>query len=144
VFIEIANRKEEHLGIPLPKGTVRVYKRDSDGGLQFIGEDAIDHTAKDEKLRFKMGDAFDVVASRKQTDWKKTASDTYEAAFEITIRNHKQEDVTVRVVEPIPGDWQMLSSSLDYTKREANTAEFNVPVKKDGEGKLAYRVRMRY
>ena len=144
VFVEIANRKEEHLGIPLPKGTVRVYKRDSDGGLQFIGEDAIDHTAKDEKLRIKVGDAFDVVGSRKQTDWKKIASDTYEAAFEITFRNHKQEDIVVRVVEPVPGDWQMLSSSLDYTKGEAHTAEFRVPVKKDGETKLTYRVRMRY
>ena len=144
VFVEIANRKEEHLGIPLPKGTVRVYKRDSDGGLQFIGEDAIDHTAKDEKLRIKVGDAFDVVGSRKQTDWKKIASDTYEAAFEITFRNHKQEDIVVRVVEPVPGDWQMLSSSLDYTKGEAHTAEFRVPVKKDGETRLTYRVRMRY
>jgi hypothetical protein len=144
VFVEIANHKEAHLGIPLPKGTVRVYKRDRDGGLQFIGEDAIDHTAKDEKMRIKIGDAFDVVGSRKQTDWKKIASDTYEAAFEISIRNHKQEDVTVRVTEPVPGDWQMLSSSLDYTKGEAHTAEFSVPVKKDGEVKLTYRVRMRY
>jgi len=144
VFVEIANRKEDRLGMPLPKGTVRVYKRDSNGGLQFIGEDAIDHTARDEKMRIKMGDAFDVVGSRKQIDWKKIAADTYEAAFEITIRNHKQEDVTVRVVEPVPGDWQMLSSSLEYTKGEAHTAEFSVPVKKDGESKLAYRVRMRY
>jgi len=144
VFVEIANRKEERLGIPLPKGTVRVYKRDSDAGLQFIGEDAIDHTPKDEKMRIKVGDAFDVVATRKQTDWKKTASDTYEAAFEITIRNHKPEDVVVRVIEPIPGDWQMLGSSHDYKKGEAHSAEFNIPVKKDGEAKLAYRVRMRY
>jgi len=144
VFVEIANRKEEKLGIPLPKGTVRVYKRDSDGGLQFIGEDAIDHTAKDEKVRIKVGDAFDVVGSRKQTDWKKIASDTYESAFEITLRNHKEEDVVVRVVEPIPGDWQMLSSSHVHKKGEAHIAEFNIPVKKNGETKLAYRVRMRY
>ncbi|HEX9022245.1 MAG TPA: DUF4139 domain-containing protein [Geobacteraceae bacterium] len=144
VFVEIANRKEANLGIPLPKGTVRVYKRDSDGGLQFIGEDAIDHTPKDEKVRIKVGDAFDVVGSRKQTDWKKTASDTYEAAFEIDLKNHKKEDIVVRVVEPIPGDWQMLSSSYDYSKNEAHTAEFNIPVKKAGETKLTYRVRMRY
>jgi hypothetical protein len=144
VFVEIANRKEERLAIPLPKGTVRVYKRDSDAGLQFIGEDAIDHTPKDEKIRIKVGDAFDVVGTRKQTDWKKTASDTYEAAFEITIRNHKLEDVVVRVIEPIPGDWKMLGSSHEYKKGDAHTAEFNIPVKKDGETKLAYRVRMRY
>jgi hypothetical protein len=144
VFIEIANSKEEHLGMPLPRGNVRVYMRDSEGALQFIGEDAIDHTAKDEKLRIKVGDAFDVVGSRRQTDWQKTASDTYEAAFEINIRNHKQEDVLVRVVEPIPGDWQMLSSSMEYTKGESHTAEFRVPVKKNGEARITYRVRMRY
>jgi hypothetical protein len=144
VFIEIANSKGKHLGIPLPSGKMGVYKRDDEGGLQFIGEDTIEHTAKDEKLRIKVGNAFDVVARRKRTDWKKTASDTYETAVEIDIRNHKQEDVLVRVVEPIPGDWQMLSSSMDYTKGEAHTAEFSVPVKKDGEARLTYRVRMRY
>jgi hypothetical protein len=144
VYVEIANRKEEKLGIPLPKGTVRVYKRDRDGGLQFVGEDSIDHTPKDEKVRIKVGDAFDVVASRKQTDWQKITSDTYESAFEIILKNHKAEDVIVRVVEPIPGDWQMLSSSHDYKKGDAHSADFNIPVKKDGESKLTYRVRMRY
>jgi hypothetical protein len=144
VFVEIENREKNHLGIPLPKGTVRVYKQDSEGGLQFIGEDAIDHTPKDEKVRIKLGDAFDVVGSRKQTDWKKTAYDTYEAAFEISLRNHKKEDVVVRVVEPVPGDWKMLSSSHEFTKTEAFTAEFRIPVPKDGEAKLTYRVRMRH
>jgi hypothetical protein len=144
VYVEMTNRKENNLGIPLPKGTIRVYKHDSDGSLQFIGEDAIDHTARDEKVRIKLGDAFDVTGSRKQTDWKKIASDTYEAAFEITLKNHKTEEVTVKVVEPVPGDWQMLSSSHEYTKGEAFAAEFLVPVKKDGEAKLTYRVRMRY
>ncbi|HZV81793.1 MAG TPA: DUF4139 domain-containing protein [Geobacteraceae bacterium] len=144
VFVEFANRKADGLGMPLPKGTVRVYKEDGDGSLQFIGEDSIDHTPKDEKVRIKLGEAFDVVGSRKQTDWKKVASDSYEAAFEITLRNHKQEDVTIRVIEPIPGDWKMLSSSHDYTKGAAFAAEFLVPVKKDGETKLTYRVRMRY
>jgi hypothetical protein len=144
VFIEIENRKEHHLGIPLPKGTVRVYKRDSEGSLQFIGEDSIDHTPKDEKVRIRLGDAFDVVGTRKQTDWKKIAYDTYEAAFEISLRNHKNENIVVRVVEPVPGDWKMLSSSRPFTKSEAFTAEFQVPVPKDGATKLTYRVRMRY
>ena len=130
--------------MPLPKGIVRVYKYDTEGSLQFIGEDSIDHTPKDEKIRVKLGDAFDVVGSRKQTDWKKIASDTYEAAFEISLRNHKNEDVTVKVVEPIPGDWKMLSNSHDYKKTEAFTAEFNVFVPKDKEIKLNYRVRMRF
>ncbi len=144
VFIEIENKKDHNLGIPLPKGTVRVYKQDSEGSLQFVGEDSIDHTPKDEKVRVKLGDAFDVVGSRKQTDWKKIASDTYEAAFEISLRNHKKEDVLVKVIEPIPGDWTMLGSSHDYKKAEAFTAEFNIPVPKDKESKLTYRVRMRF
>jgi hypothetical protein len=144
VYVEIANKKENNLGIPLPKGTVRVYKKDSEGSLQFVGEDAIDHTPKDEKLRLKLGDAFDVVGTRKQTDWRKIAYDTYEAAYEITLRNHKKEDVVVRVIEPIPGDWTMLSSSHAYKKTEASTAEFSIPVPKDKESKLTYRVRMRF
>ena len=144
VFVEIQNKKEHNLGIPLPKGTVRVYKADKEGSLQFVGEDSIDHTPKDEKVRIKLGDAFDVVGSRKQTDWKKIAYDTYEAAFEISLSNHKKEDVMVKVVEPIPGDWIMLSSSHEHRKTEAFTAEFNIFVPKDKEVKLTYRVRMRY
>jgi hypothetical protein len=144
VFIEMENRKEHNLGMPLPKGTVRVYKQDADGSLQFVGEDAIDHTPKDEKVRIKLGEAFDVVGSRKQTDWKKIASDTYEAAFEISLRNHKKEDVTVKVVEPVPGDWTMLSSSHPWKKGDAFAAEFSIPVPRDKEAKLVYRVRMRY
>lgn len=144
VFVELENREKHHLGIPLPKGTVRVYKQDSDGTLQFIGEDAIDHTPKDEKVRVKLGEAFDVVGSRKQTDWKKLGKNLYEAAFEITLRNHKREDVVVKVEEPIPGDWTMLDSSHAHTKSTAFTAEFQIPVAKDGETKLSYRVRMRF
>jgi hypothetical protein len=144
VYVEMVNRKENNLGIPLPKGTIRVYKQDSDGSLQFVGEDAIDHTARDEKIRIRLGDAFDVVGERKQTDWKKIAKDTYEAAFEVTLKNHKKEDITVKVVEPVPGDWQMLGSSHEWRKGEAFAAEFLIPVKKDGEEKLTYRVRMRY
>jgi hypothetical protein len=144
VFVQIENRKENNLGMPLPKGVVRVYKNDTGGSLQFVGEDSIDHTPKDEKIRVKLGDAFDVVGGRKQTDWKKIAYDTYEAAFEISLRNHKKEDVTVKVVEPIPGDWKMLVNSHDFIKTEASTAEFNIPVPKDKEVKLTYRVRMRF
>ncbi|MGD0886567.1 MAG: DUF4139 domain-containing protein [Thermodesulfovibrionales bacterium] len=144
VYVEIANKKEDNLGIPLPKGTIRVYKKDSEGSLQFVGEDSIDHTPKDEKIRVKLGDAFDVVGTRKQTDWKKISYDTYEAAFEISLRNHKKEDVMVRVIEPIPGDWTMLSSSHEYKKTEASTAEFNISVPKNKETELTYEVRMRF
>jgi hypothetical protein len=144
VFIEIQNRKENNLGIPLPKGTVRVYKHDNEGSLQFVGEDTIDHTPKDEKVRIKLGNAFDVVGTTRQLDWKKIASDTYETSYEISLRNHKKEDITVKVLEPVPGDWTMLSSSHPFKKAEAFTAEFDIPVQKDSESKLTYRVKMRY
>lgn len=144
VFVEFANRKGDGLGIPLPKGTIRVYKEDGDGSLQFIGEDSIPHTPRDEKVRVRLGEAFDVVGTRKQTDWKKIASDSYEAAFEITLSNHKSEEVTVRVIEPIPGEWKILSTSHEYIKNEAFAAEFQLPVRGDGETKLNYRARMRY
>ncbi|WP_298266397.1 DUF4139 domain-containing protein [Geobacter sp.] len=144
VYVELENRRENRLGMPLPKGVVRVYKRDAGGSLQFVGEDAIDHTPEKEKVRVKVGDAFDVVGERKQTEWRKVAADTYEAAFEVRLRNHRKEDIVVRVVEPVPGDWTMLSSSHPHEKGEAHTAEFHVPVPKDGEATLTYRVRMRY
>lgn len=144
VFVELVNGRKQNLGIPLPKGIVRVYKQDTDGSLQFVGEDSVEHTPKDEKVRVKLGDAFDVVGARKQTEWKKIASDTYEAGYEVALRNHKKEDVVVRVIEPIPGDWAMLSSSHEYKKTDAMIAEFNIPVPKDKEVTLTYRVRMRY
>ncbi|TAN40199.1 MAG: DUF4139 domain-containing protein [Nitrospirae bacterium] len=144
VFIEIWNKKDHNLGIPLPKGTVRVYKHDNEGSLQFTGEDTIDHTAKDEKIRVKLGNAFDVAGTTRQLDWKKLASDTYESGYEITLRNHKKEDIVVKIIEPVPGDWTMLSSSHPYRKSSAFSAEFEVPVPKDGESKLTYKVRTRY
>jgi hypothetical protein len=104
----------------------------------------VDHTPKDEKMRVRIGDAFDVVGGRKQTDWRKIAYDTHEASFEISLRNRKKEDVLVKVVEPIPGDWVMLSSSHEYVKKEAFTAEFEVRVPRDKEATLTYRVRMRF
>ncbi len=143
VFIEFENRRDYHLGISLPKGTLRVYKNDQDGNLQFVGEDAIDHIPVDEKVRVRLGNAFDIAVKRKQTDWKKLAADTFEAGFEIEIRNRKHEDVVVKVIEPIPGDWTILGSSHGYEKTEAFAAEFMVPVPKDKETKISYRVRMR-
>jgi hypothetical protein len=144
VYVEIANKKEDQLGMPLPKGTVRVYKADADGSLQFVGEDHIDHTPKDETIKIKMGDAFDLVAERKQTDWRKISSDVYEVAFEVKIRNHKESPVTVNVIEPIPGDWEILKTSHEYKKIEAHTVQFDVPIEKDREATLQYRVRLTF
>jgi hypothetical protein len=144
VFVELANKKDNNLGMPLPKGTLRVYKADADGSLQFIGEDRIDHTPKDEMIKIKMGEAFDVVAERKQTDWRKIADNLYEAAFEVSLRNHKDEPVTVSVIEPMMRDWEILTSSHTHKKVEAHTAQFEIPVVKDGETKLTYRARYKF
>jgi hypothetical protein len=129
--------------MPLPKGTVRVYKADKDGSLQFIGEDAIDHTAKDEKVTVKMGEAFDVVGERKQTDFKRIADTVSETAWEIFLRNHKNEPATVRVLEPLPGDWEVLSASHKHEKADAHTLRFDVNIPKNGETKITYRVRVK-
>jgi hypothetical protein len=144
VYVELANKTDNHLGMPLPKGTVRVYKADGDGSLQFVGEDRIDHTPKDETIKIKMGEAFDIVAERRQTEWRKLSDDLYEVAFEVSLRNHKDSPVTVSVIEPIPGDWEILNTSHDYQKVEAHTVQFDIPVKKNGEAKLQYRVRMKF
>jgi hypothetical protein len=144
VFVQFRNSQANRLGMPLPAGTIRLYKKEDRGGQQFIGEDHIDHTPKDEDVRVKVGDAFDIVAERKQTDYKKIADNVYEYAYEIALRNHKQSGVTVIVNEPIGGDWEMLSSSYSAQKTAAFAARFEVPVAKDGESRLTYRVRVKY
>jgi hypothetical protein len=145
VFIQFRNSQQNKLGMPLPAGTIRLYKKDDKGNQQFIGEDRIDHTPKDEDVRVKVGDAFDIIAERKQTDYKVLASGhLYEYAYEIKIRNHKDGPVTVVVNEPIGGDWEMVTSTFEAKKTAAFAAQFNVPVAKDGESTLSYRVRIRY
>jgi hypothetical protein len=144
VYVQFRNSQLNKLGMPLPAGTVRLYKKDDKGNQQFIGEDRIDHTAKDEDVRVKVGDAFDVVAERKQTDYRVIARNVYEYAYEIKIRNHKDAAISVVVNEPIGGDWEMISSTFGAKKTAAFAAQFNVPVVKDGEAVLSYRVRVRY
>jgi len=144
VFLEIANTERHRLGIPLPKGTVRVYKAAADQSLQFIGEDVIDHTPKDEKVKIKMGEAFDVVGERTQRDWKKIAWNLYETEWDVELRNHKAEDTEVTIVEPVPGDWDIVKSSHPYSKVEAHTLQYVVKVPKDGKVTVNYRVRMRW
>ncbi|NWG03283.1 MAG: DUF4139 domain-containing protein [Syntrophaceae bacterium] len=144
VFLELENTKKNNLGIPLPKGTIRVYKEDKDGSLQFVGEDRIDHTPKDEKFKIKIGEAFDVVGERNQTDYKRLAPNLFEVAFEVNLRNHKKEDIKVLVEEPIPGDWEMLSNTHSFEKLSAHLIRFDVPVTKDKEVKVKYRIRFKY
>ena len=148
VFVEF-NNKGEGLGIPLPKGVIRMYKKDSQGNAQFVGEDRIDHTPKNETVRIKLGDAFDVTADKKQTDFQKLAGTgrynyVFESAYEIVLKNAKQEAVTVTVREPMPGDWTMVSASQPHTKAASGTAEWQVKVPAEGKATLTYRVRVRY
>ncbi|MBI2528038.1 MAG: DUF4139 domain-containing protein [Candidatus Rokubacteria bacterium] len=144
VYLQLRNSKENRLGVPLPKGKIRVYKADRSGSQQFIGEDWIDHTPKDERVKIKMGNAFDVVAERTQKDWRKIAPGLYEVEWEIALRNHKKEEQTVTVIEPVPGDWQVLHASHRGDKVEAHTLRFQVPVGPEGAAKLTYRVRLRF
>jgi len=117
---------------------------DAPGSQQFVGEDWIDHTPKDERVKIKLGNAFDVVGERTQKDFRKLASNLYEVEWEIALRNHKTEAQTVTVIEPVPGDWQVLSSSHAYEKLQAHTLKYQIPVPKEGATKLAYRVRIRF
>jgi hypothetical protein len=144
VFYKFKNEDKAGLGMPLPSGTIRVYQADSRGGSLFVGEDHIDHTPKDETISLHIGNAFDIVAERKQTDYKRLSDRLYEFEYEITLRNHKDAPITVEANEPIGGDWEMVSSTYKFTKTAAFAAQFQVPVDKDGTSVLRYRVRVRY
>ena len=144
VYYKFQNSEKSSLGMPLPAGTVRVYQADSHGGVLFVGEDNIDHTPKDESVRLHIGNAFDVVAERKQTDYQRISDRVYEMEYEITLRNHKDTPITVEVNEPIGGDWQILNSTYSATKTAAFAAQFEVPVAKDGTSVLRYRVRVKW
>src|SRR5206468_3370928 len=121
VYLEIKNSQANRLGLPLPKGRVRVYKADTGGSQQFVGEDWIDHTPKDERVKIKMGEAFDVVGERTQRNFQKIGPRTWEVEWEISLRNHKKDAQTVTVIEPVPGDWQVLQASNAPEKIEAHT-----------------------
>ncbi len=146
VFMEFANRENTRLGMPLPKGVVRVYKRDSAGNAQFVGEDRIDHTAKNETVRLNLGNAFDVTADKKQTDFRRREPGlrAYESAYEIVLRNAKTEAVSVLVREPVPGDWTMLDESSKHEKVAAGTAQWRINVPAGGSTTLRYRVVTRW
>jgi hypothetical protein len=145
VFLEFENAGGD-LGKPLPKGVVRVYKKDSKGNAIFIGEDSIDHTAKNDKLRLKMGNAFDVSANRKQTHYRLIAgrpNPVIETSWRIEFNNAKERAATVKVVEPMPGDWEMVSESERHTKGDAHSAVWLVQIPAAGKSVLEYTVRAR-
>ena len=142
--VEAAEAELAGIAAGHPAGVVRVYQADSKGGTQFVGEDRIAHTPKDEELNLHIGNAFDVVCERKQIDFQKIAVNVYELEYEITLRNHKTTPITVEVNEPIGGTWRMLRSSHQWQKSDAWAAGFTVPVAADGTGVLKYRVRAKW
>jgi hypothetical protein len=149
VFAEFDNKEAAHLGLPLPKGVIRVYKKDSAGNAQFVGEDRIDHTPKNETVRLKLGEAFDVTADKKQIDFKKPPDPArgnalFESAYEIVLKSAKKEEITVTVQEPIPADWRIMEESHPHVKATSNTAVWKVAVPAEGAATLTYRVLVRY
>ena len=144
VYYQFKNDERAGLGMPMPAGIVRVYQADSKGGTQFVGEDRISHTPKDEELNLKIGNAFDVTCERNQVDFEKIAPNVYELEYAITLRNHKTSPIAVDVDEPLGGTWKMVRSSHEWTKTAAWAAAFTVPVAADGTAVLKYRVRVTY
>jgi len=142
VYILFKNSKDNNLGMPLPAGVMRLYKQDDDGSQQFIGEDRIEHTPKDEEVRLKIGKAFDVVAERIQTDYRQISTRLHESEWEITLRNHKEKGIKVGIVEPLFGNWRVISKSHPYKKIDAFTIRFDVMVPKDKEVKIKYRAKI--
>ncbi len=143
VMQEFKNSEANHLGIPLPKGRLRFYRRDTDGHLEFVGENTIDHTPKDETLRIYTGNAFDVVGERKRTNFHIESSQHWaDESFEIRVRNHKKEAASVRVVEHLYrwNNWKLTDQSTASHKTDAQTVEFPVTIQPDGETVMTYTV----
>lgn len=143
VVVEFENKENNNLGIPMPKGKVRVMKSDGKS-IEFVGEDMIDHTPREEKVKLKIGDAFDVVVEETQTEHKKISDRVNEQSFEIKIKNRKKEDIVVDVERYLGLNWELLSSSIEHQKKDAQNITFKVPVKKNDETTLKFRVRYSY
>ncbi|MFI5202036.1 MAG: DUF4139 domain-containing protein [Candidatus Kapaibacterium sp.] len=141
VTVSFQNSQANHLGIPMPMGVIRVMKRDKDGSLEFVGEDRIDHTPKDEKITLHVGDAFDLVGDRQITSSRTLGQQSSEETVEITLKNHKDEDVTIDAQENLGENWEITEHSMDYEKQNASTIVFHVPVKANGETKVTYTVQ---
>ena len=132
VYYQFKNEEHGGLGVPMPAGTVRVYQADSKGGTQFVGEDRISHTPKDEELNLKIGNAFDVTCERNQVDFEKIAPNVYEMEYAITLRNHKTTAIAVDVNEPIGGTWKIVRSSHEWTRTRATFAGLKPCATHDG------------
>ena len=141
VVVEMSNSDKNGMGQPLPAGKVRVYKRDSKGQVQMIGEDQIDHTPREEKIRLYIGDSFDVVGERRRVDFRRISSNVIEEDFEIKVRNRKKSVETVRVVEHAWADWRIVRESMKSVQKDSNTFEYVVTLRPDEEKVITYTVR---
>lgn len=149
VFVEFDNKEIAKLGMPLPKGIMRVYKKDSADNAQFVGEDNIDHTPKNEVVRLKLGESFDVTADKKQTVFKtlprpSKGNSAFESAYEITLKNAKKEKITVTIQEPISGDWTIISESQAHKKVNSHLAVWKIEIPAEGSSTLSYRAIVKY
>ncbi len=144
IVLEVRNTRENRMGMPLPRGKVRVYKGDRTGNLQFIGEDLVDHTPQGETVRLYIGDAFDVVGERRVMDTRQVSERVQEQTVQVTIRNHKEGPAQVSVVEHLQGDWEILRSSHRSEKKDATTVEFPLTVPQGGEVVVTYTYRWRW
>jgi len=140
VNLSFKNRAEAGLGMALPAGTMRVYKPEDKGNLVLVGEDRIKHTPKNENVEMKLGAAFDIVGERKQTSYRQLGERSREEQYRIVLRNHKEANISVNVIEHFSGDWTIRESTVPFTKKDATTAECKVPVTKDGEATVEYTV----
>ncbi|MGB7846319.1 MAG: DUF4139 domain-containing protein [Candidatus Acidiferrum sp.] len=143
VMQEFKNSSDNHLGMPLPKGRVRFYRRDDDGQLEFTGENVIDHTPKDETIRLYTGNAFDLTGERTRTEYRSDFNARWlDESFEIKVRNHKNEPVEVRVVEHLYRwtNWDLLKNSDPFKKLDSRTIEFLIQLPPDGEKTVSYKV----
>jgi len=145
-ILEFWNKQDGNLGMPLPKGVVRVSKMDSDGSLEFIGEDRIDHTPKDEKVRITLGSAFDVVGSRTQVSTKRISDKVREETWKVEVRNRKDEPVEVTVLERVWGgtQWDITTASAKWNKLDSQTIEFPTKIAAGGTATITYTVRYSY
>ncbi len=144
VFYAFRNETDNQLGVPLPAGVFRVYGEAESGSRQLLGEDRIDHTPRDEEVELEVGAAFDLTAERVRSDFQRISDRVYESEFKITLRNHKDEDVVVEVLENVGGDWRIVKSNFASTQVSANEIRFDLPVKAHGETVLEYRVQVTY
>lgn len=143
VFIEFDNSDKNNLGMPFPKGKVRVYKSDGKNS-EFIGEDIIEHTPKNEKIKLRLGDAFDLVAEEIQKENKRITDRVSEQVWEIKLKNRKNENVVIDVERYLGNNWEIKTSNMEYVKKDSGRIVFNAAVKANSEKTITYTVRYNY